>query len=386
MLDFTSALYLGLRHGRDELPSWAQLTSGRPAALEPPRDEPVVAARLAALMGCERGLTAVSTLHLFWDLFGALAERPIALFVDEQAYPVMGWGVERAAGRGVPVERFGHHDAGDLERRIAAAEPGRRPVVVADGYCPSCGGAAPLPAYLEAARRRGGMVMLDDTQALGILGRGGGGSGRVHGAGGREELLLVASLAKAFGVPMAVAAGAGRAIEWLEARAETRAYASPPSAVLYQAAAQALAINEARGDRLRARLRGLARRFRAGLRAAEVEVVGGEFPVQVLRPRHGTAVELYRGLLGCGVRTVLTRSRSDGKPAVTLLLTAAHADDEVDRAAAAVVRLTEQRQMWRTCDGVRMLKLCGAGRARRRADGLRDRRDPGAGAGGARRE
>jgi hypothetical protein len=32
-LDFTSALYLGLHHGRDDLRPWAQLTSGVPAAL-----------------------------------------------------------------------------------------------------------------------------------------------------------------------------------------------------------------------------------------------------------------------------------------------------------------------------------------------------------------
>jgi 8-amino-7-oxononanoate synthase len=382
MLDFTSALYLGMRHGRDELEPWTQLTQGRPAALERPRGEAAVAARLAALMGCERAFVGVSTLHLFWDLFGALAGRSIALFVDEQSYPVMGWGVERAAGRGVPVRRFRHHDAADLRRRIAGAEPGRRPLVVADGYGPGGGGGAvPLAAYLEAARGRGGMVMLDDTQALGMLGSGGGGSARLHGAGGSEELLLVASLAKAFGVPVAVAAGGRRAIEWLEARAETRAYASPPSAALLAAAAQALAINEARGERLRARLRRLVRRFRDGVRAADVEVAGGCFPVQELRPRRGAAAELHRGLLERGVRTVLTRSRRDGRASVTLLLTAAHTEDEIDRAAAALVRLTGQRQRRRTCDGVRMLQLCSG-----RAGELRDRRELGAGVGGARRE
>ncbi len=34
MLDFTSALYLGLRHGSRSLAPWDQLTLGTPAALE----------------------------------------------------------------------------------------------------------------------------------------------------------------------------------------------------------------------------------------------------------------------------------------------------------------------------------------------------------------
>ena len=33
--DFTSALYLGMRHAAQSLPAWAELTLGKPAALEP---------------------------------------------------------------------------------------------------------------------------------------------------------------------------------------------------------------------------------------------------------------------------------------------------------------------------------------------------------------
>jgi 8-amino-7-oxononanoate synthase len=72
-LDFTSALYLGLGHASASLRPWDQLTTGAPAALVEPSDANAVARRVAALQGCERGLLAPSALHLFWDLFGALA-------------------------------------------------------------------------------------------------------------------------------------------------------------------------------------------------------------------------------------------------------------------------------------------------------------------------
>jgi 8-amino-7-oxononanoate synthase len=76
VLNFTSALYLGLRHPSWSLRPWAQLTTGAPAALAPPPGARMVADMLAALQGCERAALAPSTLHLFWDLFGMVGSRP----------------------------------------------------------------------------------------------------------------------------------------------------------------------------------------------------------------------------------------------------------------------------------------------------------------------
>ena len=75
MLDFTSALYLGLSHESWRLPGWDRLTLGKPAALESPPGAREVERDLAALVGCERALLAPSTLHLFGDLLTILAER-----------------------------------------------------------------------------------------------------------------------------------------------------------------------------------------------------------------------------------------------------------------------------------------------------------------------
>ena len=53
MLDFTSSLYLGLRHPSAGLRPWEALTLGRPAALRPPPGAAEVGIRLADLQGCE---------------------------------------------------------------------------------------------------------------------------------------------------------------------------------------------------------------------------------------------------------------------------------------------------------------------------------------------
>src|SRR5262245_64902371 len=100
VLDFTSALYLGLLHPSRVLRPWTQLTTGVPAALAPPPGAVAVTARLAALQGCERATLGTSTLHLFWDLFGLFPAREIAIYLDAGTYAIAGWGVERAAARG----------------------------------------------------------------------------------------------------------------------------------------------------------------------------------------------------------------------------------------------------------------------------------------------
>src|SRR5262245_42342867 len=71
MIDLTRSLYLGLRHPRSTLDDWDGLTSGVPAALGEPGPALAVARDLAGLLGVERASLGTSTLHLFWDLFGA---------------------------------------------------------------------------------------------------------------------------------------------------------------------------------------------------------------------------------------------------------------------------------------------------------------------------
>ena len=346
MLDFTSVLYLGLWHPSGSLGPWARLTTGVPAALAAPPGSAAVARELAALQGCQRGSLAPSTLHLFWDLFGTLAGDRSAIFMDEGLYPVGRWGVERAAGRGVPVRSFPHHNPGALLRSLDQARDRRRPIVVADGFCPACGGPAPIAEYLEIARARGGLLVLDDTQALGILGhspgrgdpygRGGGGSLRHCGAGG-PDVILVSSLAKGFGVPAALISGAAAVIDDFEARSQTRVHSSPTAAVVIRAVEHALAVNRRRGDATRRRLARLVIRFRRRLADAGLHAAGGLFPVQTLRIAPGVdAAGLHDRLLQQGVRTVLGRGRRSGGARIRFLINARHCGQDIDRAVDAL--------------------------------------------------
>jgi 8-amino-7-oxononanoate synthase len=349
-LDFTSALYLGLVHASGSLRPWAQLTTGKPAALsESPRAR-VLARRIAALQGCESATLSPSTLHLFWDLFGTLCGRSVAIFQDAGVYPIARWGVERAAAHGVPIRSFLHHDAGDLWRQIKTMSRAR-PIVVADGWCPGCGCAAPVADYLDIARRYGGLLILDDTQALGILGhspgpdspygRGGGGSLRWSNVSG-PDVLLGCSLAKGFGVPVATLSGSRDLIEGFESKSETRTHSSPPSAAVIHAAEHALYLNEEEGDALRLRLAVMVRHFRERLTELGFSALGGIFPVQTLAPMlHLDAMTLHEQLRRNGIRTVLHRSHNGRSPRISFLINAQHTPRDLDLAVSALISAVE---------------------------------------------
>lgn len=348
MLDFTSALYLGFRHASRSLPPWHQLTTGVPAALASPPGTEQVAGRLAQLQGCQQATLGTSTLHLFWDLFGTLDGEPIAIYMDAGVYPIARWGVERAAARQTKIAQFRHYDANALERMIEQdARTKRLPLVVADGFCPVCGHNGPLPMFLEIARRYGGYVLLDDTQSLGIFGafpnpmapfgREGGGSLRWHSAFG-PDVLLISSLAKAFGVPVAVLSGSHAMVRRFEAKSETRVHCSPPSVATIHAAEHALNLNRADGDALRLCLARLIDHWHRSLKRIGLETTGGLFPVQTLKPVSRLDPDiLHTRLLRQGIRTVLHRAHDSRQGAqISFILTTRHRSADIDRAVTAL--------------------------------------------------
>ncbi len=164
MIDFTSALYLGLEHASLSLPGWPRLTLGKPGALQALSGTDRVQRQLADLTGCQQVLLGASTLHLFCDLFAMLARRNVAIWVDEAAYPIARWGTDRAAALGVPVRVFRAHDAAALRRALDTTRAAK-PVVVTDGYCPIRGEPAPLADYADCVAAAGGLLIVDDTQA-----------------------------------------------------------------------------------------------------------------------------------------------------------------------------------------------------------------------------
>lgn len=348
-IDFTSALYLGLSHPTSALQPLPALTSGKPAKLHVPAAFGRVARTLASLLGYGQGILMPSTLHVFTDLFQVLARDPIRIYVDAGAYPIARRAVQLASVRGAHVRIVPHFHPGAAARAIRDdAADGTRPVLLADGFCPDCGRAVPLPEYLQAVAPFGGHVVLDDTQALGIWGElpsatqpygtGGGGSARLHGIAS-PALIAGSSLAKAFGAPVAVLCGYAEVIRRVKLYGTMWEHASQPSAVAVAAAGQALRDNRERGDSLRKRLAHQVTLFQQGVRALGLEPARTLFPMQRLPiPGHVDPIAVHRRLRSSGIDTALIRKPNGTTASLLFIINASHRPEEIARAVRALER------------------------------------------------
>lgn len=347
MIDFTSSLYLGMKHSSNELDGWQQLTTGVPAALGEPGLATQVGNYVAGMQGLEKGLTAPSTLHLYWDLFDFLSYRPIVLFIDEKVYPVSRYGIEKLLLRNIPIYTFRHFDAAHVAELIKKnCTRLKIPVIVTDGWCPACGGAAPLRQYAGMVKPLNGWVIVDDTQAFGILGAGKK-MGRPYGKGGggllqwqflrADTMITIVSLAKGFGVPLSVMSGTRAFIGAFASHSQTRVNSSPVSLAHLQAAMNAFRINRLEGDDRRAALWRNTCRLKTLLQKAGIAVQGGIFPVQTIRCRsRQQTIMLWEELKKNNVRAVLITPHGEQQPVLSLILRNDHTPGDINALANSI--------------------------------------------------
>ena len=354
MPDFTSALYLGPKALPP--PPAGLLTTGRPAILTEDARATAAAQAVARRQGLEAGVLAPSTLHLFWDVFRLVPANGVVL-LEQRLYPVGEWGALRARARGLPVAKFRADDLPGLARLLHTyRQQGRTPWLVTDGWHPGRG-PAPLAQFAALlAPYPGAVLLLDDTQAFGVLGarpgpanrlgQGGGGSLPWAGIDPRDdpEILVIASLAKGLGVPVAVLAGRAARLQQFGRRAETRVHTSPVSAWHAWAAVAALHHDARHGDAARQRLGQRIAQFRRALARAGLQPRGGPFPVQKLvLARTTAALSLHQQLRQAGISTLLLAGEQrPGVPEIAFCLRADHSAADIDQATAALAALARR--------------------------------------------
>ncbi|RMG26251.1 MAG: pyridoxal phosphate-dependent aminotransferase family protein [Bacteroidetes bacterium] len=316
-----------MQHAHRQLPPWSALTYGKPAALFESGWAKAAGQAFAVLQGCQAGFAMPSTLHAFWDVFHLLSQQQVAIYYDPYMYPIAKWGMLEARLKGVPIRPFAHQQAAELKKGCRGS---RTPVVFTDGWCPRCGKAAPLQQYLKVVRSRNGLLVVDDTQSLGVLGKhptkanpyGYGGGGILKYLGLESpHILLVSSLAKAFGVPLTILSGSTRTIKQLKETSRCRVHNSPPSMAHLAAAMQALKLNSRQGQKLRQALWKRVRTFRNGLELGKWHLKGGVFPFQSLHPPSNTAAkQVYGQLRKKGIRCLLLAPHLGTKNEVAFIL------------------------------------------------------------------
>jgi len=183
-----------------------------------------------------------------------LALRYRVAFVERRAHASLN-AAARAAG--FAIETFEQTDLGALEQRLRSL--GRHGLVVTDTVFAADGAQAPLRALAELARANESGLLLDDCHGLGVFGDGGRGSFADLGAP-TGDVLITATLAKAFGCAGGICAGTAAAVEGIRAHAWAYRGTTPVAPAMAAAAltvVERLAHDTTLLERLRANIRAL---------------------------------------------------------------------------------------------------------------------------------
>jgi glycine C-acetyltransferase len=220
--------------------------------------------------------------------------------------------------------------------RDGTGEPYRLILVVTDGVFSMDGDIAPLPGIVEAAEAHGAAVFVDDAHASGVLGRAGRGSVDHFDLHGRVAI-QVGTLSKAVGSLGGYVAGSTALREILTQRARPFLFSTSHPPAVVAACREAIRVMEEEPE-LHDRLWANTRRFKGELARLGFDTGRSETPITpVMMGDPETAMRFSDRLMGEGVfaQPVVFPTVALDQARIRTIVTAAHADEQLDRALEA---------------------------------------------------
>jgi 8-amino-7-oxononanoate synthase len=236
---------------------------------------------------------------------------------------------------GAQVFAFRHNAAADLARKLARLPDPSRCLVVVEGLYSISGDVAPLADLSAAVRQAGAYLMVDEAHAFGAYGARGLGCAEAQGVLDRVDF-VVGTFSKALAGVGGYCVSDHAALRLLHFAARPYVFTASGSPANIAGVEAALRILE-QDPSLRERMWAAVRRARAGLARAGFTIGATESPIVSIAI--GTAdrtIAMWQALLAAGVYVNLVLPPAC-RPDACLLrtsYTAAHSDDDVDRALA----------------------------------------------------
>ena len=297
--------------------------------------------RIAAFKHVEAAITFQSGFTANGATIPALVGKEDAIFSDELNHASI---IDGSRLSGAKIYRYAHCSPDDLRRVIReAAGTYRRGLIISDGVFSMDGDYAPLDKLVEVAKEFDLMTMVDDAHGEGVLGEGGRGivdHFKLHG----QVDVEVGTFSKAFGVVGGVVAGNAKIIEWLRQRGRPFLFSSAvtvPDTAACLAAVDLLEESTELVDRLwtnarffQAEMKKLG--FNTGVTQTPITpVMLGD--VQLARRFSRELLEegVFAGSLGFPTVPV-------GKARIRVMISAAHSQDNLERALDAFDQVGKQ--------------------------------------------
>ncbi|WOS67250.1 MULTISPECIES: glycine C-acetyltransferase [Sinorhizobium] len=233
--------------------------------------------------------------------------------------------------------RYANNDMGALEEELRKAERSRFKLIATDGVFSMDGIIANLDGVCDLAEKYGAMVMVDDSHAVGFVGKHGRGSAEHCGVEGRLDI-VTGTLGKALGgASGGYTSGKREVIEWLRQRSRPYLFSNTLMPAIAGASLKVFEIIEG-GNILREKLYANADRFRAKMTKAGFKLAGADHPIiPVMIGDASLAQQMADAMLARGIYVVGFSFPvvPKGQARIRTQMSAGHSSEDIDRSVEA---------------------------------------------------
>ena len=293
--------------------------------------------RLSGFLGTEDAILYSSCFDANGGLFETLLGPEDVIISDELNHASIIDGVRLCKAE---RRRYRNRDMADLEIQLAESTGARYRLVATDGVFSMDGYVAPLDQIVELAERYDALVMVDDSHAVGFMGHKGAGTPELFGVQDRIDI-VTGTLGKALGgASGGYTAARAEIVEMLRQRSRPYLFSNSLAPSIAAAAIAALDLLESSGELL-ARLSENTAYFRSQMSAHGFDIPQSDHPiVPIMIGDAVQAAAMADRLLtdGIYVRAFSFPVVPRGKARIRTQMSAAHTQDDLDRAIAAFVR------------------------------------------------
>src|SRR5437870_6356606 len=293
-------------------------------------------AALTEFLGTEDTILYSSCFDANGGIFEALFDERDAIISDALNHASIIDGIRLCKARRF---RYANRDMADLEAQLKEASSARYRIVVTDGVFSMDGYLAPLPDICSLAERYNALVMVDDSHAVGFVGAGGRGTHEHHGVMGRVDV-ITGTLGKALGgASGGYVSGRREMVAMLRQRSRPYLFSNSVAPPNVAASLKVLELMRSASD-LREKLRENTAFFRKRMAEEGFDILPGEHPiVPVMIVDAADAGRLAEPMLERGVYVIGFSYPvvPQGKARIRAQVSAAHSQDELERAVQAFV-------------------------------------------------
>jgi len=298
-------------------------------------------AKISAFLGLEDTILYGSCFDANGGLFETLLGEEDAIISDALNHASIIDGVRLSKAKRF---RYANNDMAALEEELKKAEGSRFKMIATDGVFSMDGIIANLQGVCDLAEKYGAMVMVDDSHAVGFVGKNGRGSPEHCGVEGRVDI-ITGTLGKALGgASGGYTSGKAKVVDWLRQRSRPYLFSNTLMPAIAGGSLKVFELIE-NGDALRQRLYANAAHFRDRMSKAGFTLAGAGHPIipvmlgDAALAQAMAAKMLERGIYVIGFSFPVVPK---GQARIRTQMSAAHSTADVDRAVGAFVEVGKE--------------------------------------------